>query len=323
MKATAVNEFGGPETLTAIDIPTPTPGEGQVLVKVEAAGVNFIDTYQRQGKYGGDFPLVPGFEGAGVVVESAGADTTFAPGTKVAWAMAKGSYAEYAALPTKALAPVPDTIDLHTAAASMLQGLTAHYLTTDVYPVTPETTALVHAGAGGTGQILTQVLKALGATVITTVSTEHKESVSRAAGADHVIRYDRDDFVQAARDLTQGVGVDVIYDGVGATTVTPGLSALRRRGMMVYFGAASGAVSDFDLQMLSSKGSLVITKPTLSDFVVTHEEVLRRSEALFQWLTSGQVTVTIGGTYPLAEASRAHTDLEGRTLVGKAILVMD
>ena len=237
--------------------------------------------------------------------------------------MAKHSYAEYAAIPVKALAPVPDHIDLDTAAAAMLQGLTAHYLTTDVYQVTHDTVALVHAGAGGTGQILTQVLRSLGATVITTVSSADKEAISQAAGAHHVIRYDRDDFVEKARDLTGGRGVDVIYDGVGSTTVVPGLKALARRGMMVYFGAASGGVTDFDLQMLSSLGSLVITKPTLSDFVATHEEVLTRSAALFDWLTTGAVTVTIGGRYKLADAASAHRDLEGRTLVGKAILSMD
>jgi NADPH:quinone reductase len=323
MRAIGVNEFGGPDVLTLLDQPVPSSSEGTVVVKTHAAGVNFIDTYQREGKYPGDFPLVPGFEGAGVVSGAHPDEEVFTPGTRVAWAMATHSYAEYVAIPVKALTPVPDDIDLDTAAASMLQGLTAHYLTTDVYPVTSETVALVHAGAGGTGQILTQVLRSLGATVITTVSSADKEAISLAAGAHHVIRYDRDDFVEKALELTDGRGVDVIYDGVGSTTVVPGLKALVRRGMMVYFGAASGSVKDFDLQMLSSLGSLVITKPTLSDFVASHEEVLRRSAALFDWLKTGAVTVTIGGRYPLSEAASAHLDLEGRTLVGKAILTMD
>lgn len=322
MRAIAVTQFGGPETLSLMDFPSPQASDTTVVVKLEAAGVNFIDTYQREGKYGGDLPLIPGFEGAGVVVDAPSSEDIFTPGTRVAWAMAKGSYAEFVAVAPSSLSVVPETIGLDVAAASMLQGLTAHYLTTDVYPVSEGTVALVHAGAGGTGQILTQVLKTLGATVITTVSSDEKEAISRSAGADHVIRYDRVDFVSAARELTDGRGVDVIYDGVGQTTVVPGLSALRRRGMMVYFGAASGAVNDFDLQMLSSRGSLVITKPTLSDFVATAEEVHSRSSALFDWIANGQVTVSIGGSYPLANASQAHADLEGRTLVGKAILSM-
>ena len=321
MRAVVLTEFGGPEVLHLAEMEDPTPGANEVLVRVAAAGVNFIDTYQRAGKYKVDFPFIPGFEGAGEVVAVGSSVTEWSVGDSVAWPWVLHSYAELISVPESKLVAVPAGVGIQTAAATMLQGLTAHYLTHDVYQVEPGTTALVHAAAGGTGLALTQVIKALGGTVIGTVSTEEKAAKAKAAGADHIIFYDRDDFVEKSRELTDGAGVNVIYDGVGQRTVVPGLDALARRGLMVYFGATSGAVPPFDLQALSSKGSLGITKPTLADFIVTPEETRKRAADVFALMESGALTITPGHHYPLAEAATAHRDLEARQTSGKVLLV--
>lgn len=321
MKAIVLTEFGGPEVLTYATVEDPHPGDNDVVVRVAASGVNFIDTYQRMGKYTVDFPFIPGFEGAGTVVTVGSGVTDFVAGDTVAWPMSLHSYAELVAVPAAKLVRVPDGIPLETAAATMLQGLTAHYLTRDVYPVGSGTVAVVHAAAGGTGLALTQVIKSLGGTVIGTVSTEEKAEKARAAGADHVIRYTDQDFVEETLSITAGLGAHVIYDGVGRDTVLRGLSALRRRGMMVYFGATSGPVDPLDLQVLSSRGSLVITKPTLSDFIVTPEETRTRAAEVFEMMAAGSLTIEPGHRFPLEQAAQAHAALEGRASSGKVLLL--
>jgi len=321
MKAITLISFGGPDVLTSQTVEDPTPGPHEVLVETAAIGVNFIDTYQREGKYAVDFPFVPGFEGAGTVVEVGSKVHGISVGSRVAWPMVLHSYAELVAVPQAKLVLVPDGIDLTVAASAMLQGLTAHYLTTDVFAVKQGSVALVHAAAGGTGLALTQVVRALGGTVIGTVSNAAKAQRAKDAGAHHTITYTEEDFVAKALELTDGRGVDVIYDGIGNDTVVPGLDALARRGTMVYFGAASGAVGPFDLQMLSSKGSLTIAKPTLSDFILTHEEIEKRAHAVFSLMAEGHLGFSPECLYPLADAATAHRDLESRKTMGKVLLI--
>ncbi len=319
--AILVQATGGPEVLTPSTIDAPAPGPGELLVSVGAAGVNYIDTYHRRGLYPRDLPFVPGVEGAGTVV-AVGEDVTgHAVGDHVAWADAPGSYAQQVAVPaTKAFA-VPEGVDDETAAAAMLQGLTAHYLVTSTYSVKPGDTVLVHAAAGGMGLLLTQLVKARGGKVIGTVSTPEKEALAREAGADEVIRYTETDFVAAVRDLTGGVGVAVVYDGVGKTTFDGSLACLARRGVLALYGASSGPVPPVDPQRLNAAGSVFLTRPTLAHHIATPEEFRWRCDELFQAIGAGRVSVRVGGRYPLADASKAHADLEGRRTTGKLLLI--
>lgn len=322
MKAIVVERTGGPEQLQLAEPSAPRPGPGELLVDVTAAGVNFFDIYQREGRYPRPLPYVPGTEGAGRV-SAVGNGVNVAVGDRVAWAMVAGAgYAEQVLVPAERAVPVPDVVDDETAAAVMLQGMTAHFLTTSTYAVQPGEVALVHAGAGGVGLLLTQMLVARGARVITTVSTEQKAALSRAAGAETVIDYTQEDVAARVRELTSGEGVAVVHDGVGATTFEASLNSLRRRGALVLFGGSSGAVPPFDPQVLNAKGSLWLTRPTLSDFVVTRDELRWRADELLGWVADGTLDVRIGSRYPLADAARAHEDLAARRTTGKSLLVM-
>ena len=317
-KAIVVPEAGGPEILRYEDVDLPDPGPRQVLVKVAAAGVNFIDTYKRSGVYPMSYPFIPGSEAAGTVV-AAGLESGFREGDRVATAEGGGTYAAYTLMDADVALPVPAGVTDETAAALMMQGMTAHYLCNSTFPVREGQTALVHAGAGGVGLLLIQLLKSKGATVITTVSTEEKEALAREAGADHVLRYDG--FTGQVRALTGGTGVDVVFDGVGAATFDGSLASLRTRGMLVLFGGASGQVPPFDIQRLNSSGSLFLTRPTLAHYLLTPEERQWRARELFDAVLAGTLDVRIGQTYPLAEASRAQADLEGRRTTGKVLLI--
>ncbi len=326
MRAIQAREAGGPEVLELVELPDPTPGPGQVLVKVAAAGVNFIDTYRRAGIYPVPFPHVVGSEGAGEVVALGEGVPDVAVGDRVAWSDAPDSYAELVLVSAARLVPVPDGVDIEVAGAIPLQGMTAHYLVTSTYPVQPGDDVLVHAAAGGVGLLLTQLVVAHGGRVIATVSTPEKEALAREAGADVVIRYaDLADLTaelpQLVKDATGGKGVAVVYDGVGKTTFDASLASLKPRGMMVLFGGSSGQVPPFDLQRLNSGGSLFITRPTLGFYVATTEELRWRARELFEAVQAGQLNVRIGARYPLADAAEAHRALEGRATTGKVILV--
>ena len=320
-KAVVVRATGGPEALELADVEAPSPGAGELLVDVAAAGVNFIDCYHREGRYLLDLPFGPGLEGAGRV-RAVGADVTgFAVGDRVAWAQSLGSYAEQAVVPVADAVPVPDGVDDETAGALLLQGLTAHYLVASTYPVQKGDAVLVHAAAGGVGLLLVQLAKARGAHVIGTVSTEAKEALAREAGADEVIRYDLVDFAPEVRELTDGAGVSVVYDGVGAATFDGSLAVLKPRGMLALFGASSGAVPPVDPQRLNHAGSVFLTRPSLGAHVASREELEWRAGELFAAVEDGSLTVRIGGRYPLADARRAHEDLEGRRTTGKVLLI--
>lgn len=319
--AIVVRATGGPEVLELDEVDAPTPGPGELLVSVGAAGVNYIDTYHRRGLYPRELPFTPGAEGAGVVV-GVGADVTgFAEGDHVAWAEAPGSYAQRVVVPARAAFPVPDGVDDETAAAAMLQGITAHYLVTSTYPVKPGDTVLVHAAAGGVGLLLTQLAKSRGGRVIGTVSTREKEALARAAGADEVIRYTETDFAEAVLDLTDGVGVAAVYDGVGRDTFDRSMACLARRGVLALFGASSGPVPPIDPQRLNAGGSLFLTRPTIAHHIATPEEYRWRCDELFSAISGGLVSVRVGGRYPLADAAKAHEDLEGRRTTGKLLLI--
>ena len=326
MRAIVVPSPGPASAMELHSFEPPTPHPGEVLVDVEAAGVNFIDTYQRSGVYPVAFPWRPGSEGAGVVAAVGEGVAGVTVGDRVAWCSSPGSYAEQVCVRVDDLYAVPTGIDLTTAAAVMLQGLTAHYLATSTFPLREGHTALVHAGAGGVGLLLTQLARARGARVITTVSTDEKERVSRAAGADEVIRYDRFadiavDLPLAVRALTAGNGVDVVYDGVGAATFEGSLASLAVRGTLALFGGASGQVPPFDLQRLNAAGSLFVTRPTLGHHLRTPEERRWRSTELFGAMVADDLSVRIGATYALEEAARAHEALEGRATTGKVLLL--
>jgi NADPH:quinone reductase len=320
MRAIQVKEHGGPEVLQPADLPDPTPGDGQLLVRVAAAGVNYIDTYHRTGQYPVDTPFVPGLEGAGVVVESRSGD--FAEGDRVAWASAPGSYASLAVIPASQAIAVPDDVDDQRAAAAMLQGMTAHYLVTSSYPVAEGDTVLVHAAAGGTGLVLTQLAKSRGGRVIGTVSTAAKEELAREAGADEIIRYTEvDDLAAEVRRLTGGDGVAAVYDGVGKTTFDASLASLRRRGTLVLFGSSSGPVPPVDLQRLNAAGSVFVTRPKLGDHTATREELAWRAGEVLDAIIDGSLSIRIGQTYPLDEARTAHEDLQSRRTTGKLLLL--
>lgn len=322
LRAVLVHEAGGPEKLSYEYAPDPRPGPGELLVEVAAAGVNFIDTYQRGGLYPMQFPFIPGQEGAGTVREVGDGVDGFSTGDRVAWAQHLGSYAELEALPARVAVRVPETVDLETAAAVILQGLTAHYLVTDTYPLKRGDVCLIHAGAGGVGLLLTQMAARAGARVITTVGTQEKVATSRAAGADDVVVYEEVDFKEAVEGVVGANQVDVVYDGVGAATFEGSIDLLRPRGMMVSFGNASGAVPPVAPLTLMRKGSIFLTRPTLGDYVRSREELERRAAELFSWVASGDLTVTVGEKRPLSEAAEAHGALEGRRTTGKVLLVL-
>jgi NADPH2:quinone reductase len=321
MKAIQVKQAGGPEAMELVDLPIPQPEPNQVVVKLAAAGVNFVDVYFREGRYKAPLPLVLGQEGGGVVTAVGAEVKSVKPGDRVAWAGLLGSYAEYAAMPAHRLVPIPQGVTEQQAAAAMLQGMTAHYLSHDTYPLKRGETALVHAAAGGVGLLLVQMAHNIGARVIGTVSTEEKAQLARAAGADEVILYTQSDFEAETKRLTSGEGVDVVYDSVCKTTFEKGLHVLRPRSIMVLFGGSSGAVPPFDLIVLSQKGSLYVTRPTLVNYVATREELLARSSAVFGMIATGNLKLRIQHTYPLAQAQQAHRDLEGRKTTGKLLLI--
>jgi len=321
MKAIQVEQVGGPEAMELVELPVPQPKPNEAVVKLAASGVNFIDVYIREGRYKSPLPFVLGQEGAGVVTAVGSEAKSVKVGDRVAWTGLLGSYAEYAAVASDRLVPIPQGVSDHEAAAAMLQGMTAHYLSHDTYPLQRGETALVHAAAGGVGLLLVQMARNIGARVIATVSTEEKAKLARAAGADEVILYTQADFEAETKRLTGGKGVDVVYDSVGKTTFDKGLNILRPRGMMVLFGGSSGAVPPFDLVALSQKGSLYITRPTLAHYIATRAELGARSSAVFGMMASGRLKLRIEHTYPLAEAQRAHRDLEGRKTTGKLLLI--
>ena len=321
VRAVVVTEFGAPKVLQVQDRERPEPGPGQVLVDVAAVGVNYMDVYGRQGRppYAGDLPFVPGGEGAGIVAAVGTGVASPAVGDRVAWAGVTGSYAEQVLVPADRAVPVPAGVELQTAAAVLLQGITAHYLCHSTYPVQPGDVAVVHAAAGGDGLLLTQLVKRRGGLVVATTSTPDKAELARRAGADAVATYDG--VVDAVEQASGGSGAAVVYDGVGATTFDDGLRCLRPRGMMVLYGAASGPVAAFDITRLAGAGSLYLTRPAMGSYVATREELLGRTGELFGWIAAGELDVHIGGTYPLAEAARAHEDLAGRRTTGKLLLL--
>ncbi|MQY29138.1 quinone oxidoreductase family protein [Nocardia aurantia] len=320
MRAIQVSEQGGPEVLDYVELPDPRPGPGQLLVDLEAAGVNFIDTYIRAGIYPQEVPYVPGAEGTGVVAEVGSGVSGFAVGDRVAWASAPGSYAERVVVAAEVAIPVPAGVEAPVAASALLQGMTAHYLCETIYRPQPGETVLVHAGAGGVGLILTQLLATRGIRVITTVSTDEKETLSRHAGAAEVLRYG-DDLAARVRALTGGEGVAAVYDGVGASTFDASLDSLRVRGMLALFGAASGPVPPVDPQRLNRGGSLFLTRPTLVHYTRTRDELLWRAGDIFDALATGGLRIRVGAEYPLAEAAQAHRDLEARKTTGSIVLL--
>ena len=321
MKLIQVTQTGGPGELKVADAPIPTPAAGQALVRIAASGVNFIDVYFRTGLYKVDLPFTPGSEASGVV-ESVGLGVDVVqPGDRVAYAMVRGSYSEYALVPAAQLVKLPAGLDFEKAAAAMLQGMTAHYLTHSTFPLKRSDIALVHAAAGGAGGLIVQMAKMLGATVIGTAGSDEKAAIAKQAGADDVIVYTKQDFVSETKRLTNGRGVDVIYDSVGATTFMKGLDVLRPRGMMVLFGQSSGVVPPFDLGILNPKGSLFVTRPSLAHYAATRDELLWRAGDVLRWIAEGKLKLRIDRTYPLAQAADAHRDLEGRKTAGKLILL--
>jgi NADPH:quinone reductase len=323
MLAIRLHETGGPEVLQAERVALPGPGEGEALVRVEFAGVNFIEVYQRSGQYAVPLPATPGGEGGGVVEALGHGVDGVAVGDRVAWAGGGlGAYAEYAVVPAAKLVPLPSHMSARLGAAVMLQGMTAHYLATSVYPLRDGDRCLVHAAAGGVGLLLVQLAKRRGAHVLGTAGSEKKAGLARAAGADDVIVYTSQDFAAEVRRLTDGRGVDVIYDSVGKTTFLPGLDVLAPRGMMVLFGQSSGPVAPMDPQLLSRKGSLFLTRPTLGHYTSTRDELLWRAGELFALMESGELDVRIGNEFALADAADAHRALEGRRTTGKLLLRM-
>ena len=320
MQAIVIHEIGDPTVLRYQSVPVPEPGPGEARVKIEAAGLNFIDVYQRGGQYKIRVPAILGMEGAGTV-DAVGSDVPdLLPGDRVAFAMHRGAYAEYAVIPVERLVPVPDEIETGHAAAVMLQGMTAHYLTHSTYPVRSGETALIHAAAGGVGHLLVQIAKLRGARVIGTASTEEKAALAREAGADEMILYTKADFEQEVSRLTGGKGVHVVYDSVGKTTFEKGLRCLRPRGYMVLFGQSSGPVPAVEMSALARK-SLFVTRPGLADHIADRQELLARAGDLFRWMAAGALRVSIDRTFPLAEAPAAHRYLEDRQTKGKVLLI--
>lgn len=321
MLAIRIHETGAADKLRADDLPVPSPGAGEVRFRVEAAGLNFIDTYKRSGLYPMTLPFVVGQEAAGVVTAVGAGVADFRVGDRVATVSASGAYAQEVIAPAAQLVRVPAGVESKVAAAVLLQGMTAHYLACDTWTLKPGDTALVHAAAGGTGLLLTQIAKLRGARVLATVGNDEKAALAREAGADAVCVYTRENFADAARVFTGGRGVDVVYDGVGKATFEGSLNSLRPRGMLVSFGNASGAVPPFAPLLLSQKGSLYFTRPTLAHYTLTAAELSARAGDLFQWIAAGLLRVRIGATFPLAQAADAHRALEGRATTGKVLLL--
>jgi NADPH2:quinone reductase len=321
MKAVRVHQFGGPEVIAYQDVSVPEPGAGQARVKLEAVGVNFTDVYHRKGMYPGPLPVTLGVEGGGSVDALGPGESPVKVGERVVFAMQQGAYAEYIVVPTWKLVPIPQAISTQAASAVLLQGMTAHYLAHHTYPLQPGDVALVHAAAGGAGGLLVQLAKLRGARVIGTVSTPEKAELARSSGADEVILYSRVDFEQEVKRLTGGRGVVVVYDSVGKTTFDKSLNCLQPRGMMVLYGQSSGAVAPFDPQVLNAKGSLFLTRPTLTHYIRDRAELLQRAGDLFEWMASGQLRVRIDRTFPLNQARQAHEYLESRRTKGKLLLL--
>jgi NADPH:quinone reductase len=325
MKAIQINQTGGPEVMQLVDLPAPQPKSNEAVIKIAAAGVNFIDVYTREGRYKAALPLVLGQEGAGTVI-AVGTDVAektrdVEVGDRVAYTSVMGSYAEYAAVPADRLVKIPSGVSERDAAAAILQGMTAHYLSHDTYPLKKGETALIHAAAGGVGLLLVQMAHNIGARVIATVSTEEKAALAREAGADDVILYTQVDFETETKRLTGDKGVDVVYDSVGKTTFDKGLNLLRPRGMMVLFGGSSGAVAPIDPLVLMHKGSIYLTRPTLNNYVATSKELQERAGAVFGMIRDGKLKLRSEHVYPLADAQKAHRDLEGRNTTGKLVLI--
>ena len=318
MKAIQISQAGGADVLKISDVERPSLNKDQALIDVTIAGVNFIDIYHRTGKYPVNLPFIPGVEGVGTIAElGSDSPTDLKVGMRVGWVMASGGYAESAAVPAKTLIPIPEDINDEDAAALLLQGMTAHYLTRNTYEIKPGDTAVVHSGAGGVGLLLTRYIKSLGGKVIATASTDAKRAIAIAAGADLAIDYK--DFAKPVKDFTNGIGANVIYDGVGKDTFDEGLLALRRRGTLAVFGAASGQVAPIEIMKISA-GSIFLTRPTLADYVAERSELLWRANEVFEAFRRGHMQVAIGGRYPLADAASAHRELETRQSSGKLIL---
>jgi NADPH2:quinone reductase len=319
MKAIRIHAHGGPEVLQLDEVPIPNIESGEVLIRVHAAGVNFLDVYQRTGLYKAVLPFTPGMEGAGVI-EKAGSETSFKPGTRVAWTQHPGAYAEFAAVPSWKVVALPDGVDDRSGAATLLQGMTAQYLCETTYPAKSGQAALVHAGAGGVGLLLIQLLKQKGAKVYTTVSTQEKADLAREAGADETILYTKTDFVEAVKRFTDGKGVHVVYDSVGKTTYEGSFNALRPLGMLVLFGQSSGPVPPIDPLVLTQKGSLFLTRPSLAHYVADTVSFKERATKVLNWVAEGSLKLRIERSYPLAELAQAHRDLEGRKTTGKLVI---
>jgi NADPH2:quinone reductase len=320
VKAVRVHALGGPEVMQYEDVDVPRPGPGEVLVKIRATGLNYLDVQYRIGRVKAPLPFTNGTEAAGVVSDVGSGVTDVKVGDRVAYTMILGTYAEYALAPATRLVPVPDGLDLRTAAAALLQGLTAHYLTHSTYPLKAGETTLVHAAAGGIGNLLTQVARLIGARVIATVGSDAKAELARQAGAHHVINYSTQDFEQEVKKLTDGRGVDVVYDSVGKDTFDKSLNCLRHRGYLALFGFSSGLVAPFDPAILGIKGSLFLTRPGLNQYIATRDELMTRARDLFNWIADGSVKVRINHTFPLADAVQAHQELEARRTTGKVLL---
>lgn len=320
MKAIVVSAPGGPDQLALTDVPDPLPGNDEILVSVIAAGLNFIDTYHRSGLYPMEMPFTPGLEGAGTVLAVGPGVTQYQPGNAVCWTWAIGSYAEKVVIPADQAIPLPEDVAPTVAAALLLQGITAHYLATDTFPLKEDDRCLIHAGAGGVGLLLTQIAKMAGAEVFTTVGSKEKAELSTGAGADHVILYNETDFKEEVEEIAGPGAIDVVYDGVGAATFLKGLDLLRARGMMVTFGNASGPPPEISPLILAGKGSLFLTRPTMAHYTATRQELLSRTTDLFDWVSEDRLDVRIGAEFALADAAEAHRALEGRSTTGKVLI---
>ena len=321
MKAIELRETGGPNVMHLREVPTPIPRESEVLIRVAVTGVNFIDLYVREGRYGNELPLTPGQEAAGTVVAVGKSVSHLQEGDRVAWCSVLGTYAEYAVAPAERVVPIPDGVTFEQAAAALLQGMTAHYLSHSAYPIQPGDEVLIHAGAGGTGLLLTQLAKLRGARVLTTVSNEEKAELSYQAGADDVILYTKSDFADEVKRLTQRRGLAAVYDSIGKSTFEQSLTCLKARGTLVLYGSASGDVPPLDLMKLASLGSLYVTRPILRDYTLTRAELLDRAAEVFQAVVSGTLKLRVERTYSLGEAAQAHCDLESRKTTGKLLLL--
>src|SRR6516162_6518465 len=321
MKAVCIHQFGGPEVLQYEEVPTPTPGPGQVLVKLAAAGLNYIDVYQRTGHYSNTLPYTMGLEGSGTVAAVGPQVTSFKAGEPVAYTGVPGAYAEYALVPAESLVRMPAGLDVTVGAAAMLQGMTAHYLAYTTYPLHPGESCLIHAAAGGVGLLLVQMAKQCGARVFGTVSTEEKAALAREAGADEAILYTRQDFETEIKRLTNGHGVNVVYDSVGKTTFEKSLHCLKPLGYLVLYGQSSGPVAPFDPAILSAKGSLFLTRPSLFHYIADRASLEKRAGDVLSWIASGQLKMRIEFTFPLANVAEAHRSLEGRKTTGKVLLI--